>query len=194
MARYAKAQTEANRERIVAEAGRLLRERGLDGVGVAELMAAAGLTHGGFYRHFPSKQDLAVEAVETLGLAVVEQWRETADRARQNGENPAAVIVAGYLTDKHRDAVGAGCAIAAMGSDLARLPGDLRNRVKDSIEGMVNEMASELPPDLESPQERATALFAAMIGALLLSRLGVSGADPAIMTKALVEAFMQSDD
>lgn len=179
MARYSRAQTEANRERIVAEAGHLLRERGLDGVGVADLMRAAGLTHGGFYRHFSSKQELAVEAVESLSKDGLAQWRATADLAREVGKDGVAAIVAAYLADGHRDALGGGCAIAAMGSDLVRLPSDLRERVRASVQGMVDGLASELPGDPATAQARATALFGAMIGSLLLSRLGLAAADPA---------------
>lgn len=186
VARYPRATTEANRERIVVEAARLLRERGLDGVGVADLMGAAGLTHGGFYRHFASKQDLAVEAVELLFHEASEQWRDAADRARAAGRSGVEGILDGYLSDEHRDAVHAGCAIAALGPDLARLPDELRRRVADGVQGMVSVLAAELPGDPDTARDRAAALFGAMIGALVLGRLGVPSAEPARAAAALI--------
>lgn len=185
MTRYSRTQTEANRERIV-EAARLLRERGLDGVGVADLMGAAGLTHGGLYRHFASKQELAVEAVELLSRNVSEQWRAAAAKAWGKGGDGIESILAAYLSDRHRDAMSEGCAIAALGSDLARLPDDVRQRVAVGVEDMVDVLAAELPGDRVDARERATALFGAMVGTLLLARLGVTSADPSRIAEILV--------
>lgn len=188
MARYSRAQTEANRERIVVQAARLLRERGLDGVGVADLMAGAGLTHGGFYRHFSSKQELAVEAVEYLSENIAKQWQTAADAARKDGRDGAEAILANYLTDSHRDAISEGCAIAAIGSDLSRLPNDLRERVAAGIQGMLDVLAAELPGDPTRAREQAAAVFGAMVGSLLLSRLGVELPPPLRMAELLLEA------
>src|SRR2546428_5812587 len=96
--RVTKAQAQANRARIVETASTLFRERGYDGVGVADLMAAAGFTHGGFYKHFRSKADLMAEAAAS-GFS-----QSIANLAGIDG----AVFVKGYLSRKHRDALGHG--------------------------------------------------------------------------------------
>src|SRR5215471_1322422 len=98
-----------NRERIVDTASRLFREKGFDGIGLDAIMRDAGLTHGGFYRHFKSKDDLAAEAV-TLAL------RRGADRRRRftTPRDP----VADYLSGRHRDDRASGCAMAALAADI----------------------------------------------------------------------------
>lgn len=118
--RVTKAQAERNRAHIVATAARLFRERGYDGVGVAELMAAAGFTHGGFYKHFRSKADLMAEA-SASGLS------QTA--ARTEGVD-AAEFVERYVSREHRDGRGDGCTIAALSGDAARQPHGHQNRVR----------------------------------------------------------------
>ena len=114
-------QADRNREKILEVAGRLFRERGYDGIGVADIMKRAGLTHGGFYGHFPSKEDLAAEiTARSVGR---EGWLE-----RLTGKaNPSlGDVVRGYLTRRHRDDTGQGCLFAALGSDAARQPRSVR--------------------------------------------------------------------
>lgn len=177
MARYSRAHTEANRQRIVTEAARLLRERGLDGVGVADLMAAAGLTHGGFYRHFSSKEELAAAAVQYLSAEVAQQWRTMAAEASAKGRSGLEAILQSYLSDGHKEAVGQGCAIAALGAELARLPAELRGRVAAGVEEMIDTLATELPDGTRDARKRAAEMFGALTGALVLSRIGVSSID-----------------
>ena len=105
-------QAAANRERIVEVAGKLFRENGFDGIGVADLMKAAGLTHGGFYGHFKSKDDLAGEACSRAMARASEKW---AALARMPRGDPRAEIVKRYLTESHCDGPGAGCLFAALG-------------------------------------------------------------------------------
>ena len=110
-------QAAQNRERIVEAAAQLFRERGFDGIGVADLMKEAGLTHGGFYGHFSSKEDLIAEASAralTRSLAV---WSKLADRA---SGDPLSAVAGAYLTSRHRDNPGAGCLLAALGPDVSR--------------------------------------------------------------------------
>src|SRR3954470_4631551 len=103
-----------NRERIVETAARLFRERGFEGVGVADLMKEAGLTHGGFYGHFSSKEDLIAEASARVLADSLAGWNRLAERG---GENPLPALADTYLTKEHRDDPGAGCLFAALGPE-----------------------------------------------------------------------------
>src|SRR5689334_21515468 len=109
MGRVSQAQAQENRRTVVRTAGRLFRERGIDGVSVADIMAEAGLTHGGFYKQFESKDALAVEAI---AQAFAEQ-AETV-RTYQGQPDPAAArtaFISGYLSPEHRDDPGPGCPV-----------------------------------------------------------------------------------
>src|SRR5262245_15338757 len=116
--RYSAEHTAGTRRRIVEGAAAALRRRGLAGVGVADLMREAGLTHGGFYSHFPSKDALVAEAVGRAGKQSVKSLQKVIDRA---GRRSAWTdIVATYLSADHRDRPNRGCALASLGPELAR--------------------------------------------------------------------------
>lgn len=142
-------------ERIVEIAARKLREDGLEGIGVAELMKEAGLTVGGFYKHFGSRDELVAEALD-LALS---RWAD---------KPPAdfATLMQTYLSPTHRDAPGAGCAFAALGPDIARGEERLRDVATDHLKRNLDMLTSLLG-------DRANAILAygAMIGALSLARL-----------------------
>src|SRR5437867_12075761 len=106
-----------NRERIVEAAAQLFRERGFEGIGVADLMKEAGLTHGGFYGHFSSKEDLIAEASARALTRSLALWSKLAERG--SGDRLSAIAGA-YLTSTHRDDPGAGCVLAALGPDVSR--------------------------------------------------------------------------
>src|SRR5438105_5991703 len=110
-------QAKLNRERVVDTAARQFRERGFEGVGVADLMKSAGLTHGGFYAQFDSKEHLMVEACERALEKSEHRWRELLERAPKKR---LSVIASSYLSGKHRDNPGGGCVIAALSMDAAR--------------------------------------------------------------------------
>src|SRR4030095_2840074 len=111
--RVSREQAAENRERIVQVAAKLFRERGFDGIGVADLMKAAGLTHGGFYGNFSSKDDLVAEATDRALKELSEYWTGEIEKAP---ESAFATIVDRYLSEGHRDAPGRGCLVAALGS------------------------------------------------------------------------------
>lgn len=159
-----KAQARENRERIVETASVLFRERGYDGVGVAELMAAAGFTHGGFYKHFGSKADLMAEAA---ACSFAQSAAKTAD---------ADIIdfVQHYLSRQHRDAPGSGCTMAALCADAARQPESLKETFAIGIEKQLATLAHEDAALSESAQREARTrrieTLAQVVGAIVLSR------------------------
>jgi len=159
-----KAQAEANRALVVETASRLFRERGFDGVGVADLMAAAGFTHGGFYKHFGSKADLMAEST-ACGIAQTTALSEGVD---------APTFVRHYLSREHRDGRATGCTMAALGGDAARQPEAVRAAFADGVENL---LAALSPPSgasttADAAQARARILDAVAhaLGALVLSR------------------------
>jgi len=159
-----KAQAQANRTHVVETASRLFRERGYDGVGVADLMAAAGFTHGGFYKHFSSKADLIAESA-ACGMA------QTAALAA--GVDPTE-FVRQYLAREHRDDRATGCTMAALGGDAARQPEAVRAAFAAGIEALLAAPSSESTAmdGADSSQSRARHLdiLAHAVGAIVLSR------------------------
>ncbi|KPY89265.1 TetR family transcriptional regulator [Pseudomonas syringae pv. tagetis] len=162
--RVTKAQAQANRAHIVETASVQFRERGFDGVGVADLMAAAGFTHGGFYKHFGSKSDLMAESAACSISQAVEQSKDV-DPAR---------FIEYYLSREHRDNPGTGCTMAALSGDAARQSDDVKATFADGIESMIAALApaNTSPDDAQWKQARANTIdrFAHALGALLLSR------------------------
>ncbi len=121
----------ANHERILDVAGRLFREKGFAGIGVADLMKSAGLTHGGFYGHFGSKNDLAAESCGRTLTRAADRWAAAAQDA---GEDAFATLVKNYLSEERFAAPGSGCVFATLGSDAARQGRSLRRVFADGLE------------------------------------------------------------
>jgi TetR/AcrR family transcriptional repressor of nem operon len=156
-------QVQQNRERILAAAARLFRERGFDGVSVADVMKAAGLTHGGFYGHFDSKETLVKEALAYKKLPGA--------RVRAEAQNAAAYADA-YLSIKHRDDRGSGCPIAGLGSEAARGSADLRATLTKAIQSNFDRFTAASPGAKPAQRRRAAiAAYAAMVGAVVLARI-----------------------
>jgi len=164
--RVTREQAEANRQKILEVAGTLFRERGYDGIGVADIMKRAGLTHGGFYGHFPSKDELAAEiTARVLGR---EGWLE-----RLTGKpNPSArEVVGSYLSPRHRDDPGRGCLIAALGSDVPRQPRPVRRAFTEGLRHRVEVLKQLMPGRSPAAKRRkALATLAGLVGALTLAR------------------------
>lgn len=159
-------QAALNRERVVETASRLFRERGYGGIGVADLMRTAGLTHGGFYGNFNSKEELMAEAVTHAIDSSLAQWDKMLDN--QHG---LETVVAAYLSPTHRDHPGQGCTLAALGPEVARLAPPVRCAVTDGVRRQLDKLAPLMPP--ESPDEQrqaAIVAYASMVGALVLAR------------------------
>lgn len=165
-----KAQAQDNRAHVVQTASALFRERGYDGVSVAELMAAAGFTHGGFYRQFGSKADLMAESAAS-GMAQTAALAAGMDRA---------AFVRSYLSRAHRDTRAAGCTMAALGADAARQPEEVRAVFAAGIERLLQALEKEGPaperagsnaaPEALEPRAHAIDTLAHAVGALVMSR------------------------
>jgi TetR/AcrR family transcriptional repressor of nem operon len=180
--RVSREQAAGNRERILDVAAKLFREKGFDGIGVADLMGAAGLTHGGFYGHFASKEDLVAQAcARALGRSV-EAWARSAE---QGTRSPMAVITASYLSAKHRDHPGSGCLLAALGTDVSRQGSSVRRAVTQGLLRLI-ELLTGIVPGRSPAAKRARALatMASLVGALVLAR--------AVDDKALSEEILQA--
>jgi TetR/AcrR family transcriptional repressor of nem operon len=156
---------EKSHQQIVDVAARKIRESGIDGPGVAEIMKEAGLTHGGFYKHFDSRDQLVAEAVE----AAIEQGRSDLGRAVEGAADPLAAFLDEYLSEKHRDDPGSGCTVVALGADAARADPRVRASYRDQVEKYIDRM-EELLGDGEDGRERAIAAVTSMVGAVLISR------------------------
>ena len=165
--RVSREQAAQNRERIVETASRLFREKGYDGIGVADLMKSAGLTHGGFYGHFASKEDLLAEACGKAMANSVETWRKVLGNAP---DNPRGVIARYYLTQQHRDNPGKGCALASLGPDAARVGEEVRQAMAEGLQAQLRVLADALTGTPAERRREAIATYAALVGGLVLSR------------------------
>ncbi|MPY50543.1 TetR/AcrR family transcriptional regulator [Streptomyces acidicola] len=159
MSRVSQAQAEENRQRVVETASRLFREQGAQ-VSVAELMKAAGLTHGGFYKQFPSKEALFDEATAHAFAALADGTPGSPSAA----DAPSEAVIDAYLSTEHRDDVAGGCPVAALATDIARGQGGPASQHRYS-EG-VTEFAQRLSTD----QDDGLSRLSTMVGALVLAR------------------------
>jgi TetR/AcrR family transcriptional repressor of nem operon len=156
---------EKNHAQIVEIAAQKMRESGTEGPGVAEIMKAAGLTHGGFYKHFDSRDDLVAEAIE----AAVEQSREGFAEVVEGADDPLAAFVDWYLSPAHRDQPGTGCPVVALGADAARADERVRATYTGQVQRYLAQM-EELLGEGEDVRRRAIAAVSEMVGAVLIAR------------------------
>lgn len=154
--KLSKEKSAENRARILAEAGRLFRERGVSGTGVDALAEAAGVTHGSLYSQFGSKEQLAIEA---LTVAFAQSGAKHADKGFE-------AFLDHYLSARHRDAIGAGCAVTALCSEMPRQAPALRARFTEGVRAM----AARVGARKGKGEEAALATLASLVGALVLAR------------------------
>jgi TetR/AcrR family transcriptional regulator, transcriptional repressor for nem operon len=154
--------------RIVEAASRALRARGYAGVGVADVMREAGLTHGGFYAHFPSRDALLVAALEHAGRASAESVLAGQARGRDRGVSPFRTLINSYLHDKLLAECDGGCPVAAVASEMPRQEGALRDASAARVRALIRAIAKVLPAEV--PADRANTVAATMVGALQLGR------------------------
>jgi TetR/AcrR family transcriptional regulator, transcriptional repressor for nem operon len=163
------------RERIVSVAAQEFNKSGVQSTGLAAIMEAAGLTHGGFYKHFSSKDQLVAEALEKALEHINSSMMEDRSLKETVGE---------YLSTRHRDSTEGACPLAALGSELRHVDGETREVASSGLEQIVTTIASHLrtlPP--REAKARAQAILAAMVGGMVLSRV--------VTDKALSESFLR---
>lgn len=168
--RYGKEHKEETHRKVVEAAARRFRKDGIGSTGVVDLMADVGLTHGGFYAHFSSKETLVREALSAASIKSRTHLQRQIDAARAEGRDPLEAIVRTYLTTLHRDRPDRGCSVAALGSEIARHPRKTREAFTEGLSQTLAIIASALPEHVADRQTRAYAVFSTMIGALQLSR------------------------
>ncbi len=169
MKRSATPRKDVSHDRIVEAAARAIRRNGYQGAGVAQIMKDAGLTHGGFYAHFPSREAMLAEAADRAGGDSVAMMERIAARAPA-GEALAAMAES-YLSSQHLAQVEAGCALAALGSEMPRQGPEVRHAHTRRLKEMIDLVARQ-SPDWGTPaaHEQAMAAIATMVGALTLAR------------------------
>lgn len=160
---------EATHERIVEVAARAIRRSGYAGVGVADIMKEAGLTHGGFYAHFASREALLAEAADRAGAESVSLSANIAAAAAP-GQSLQALVRA-YLSQQHVDGVENGCPVAALGSEMHRQSPEVRHAATRRIKEMIDVVARQLP-DWGTPDAHEQAMFmvSLMVGTMVLAR------------------------
>jgi TetR/AcrR family transcriptional repressor of nem operon len=172
--RYSREHKLETHARIVKKASVRLREKGAHGIGVADLMKEAGLTHGGFYAHFDSREALVIEAFTHAMDRSTERWRKLAEQTPP--EKRLAMIVNTYLTPLHRDDPGHGCSIPALGAEIARESPKTRRAFAGRLEQMIDTLAAQLPGvPRKAARKQAMAAIATMMGTLVLARVAGSG-------------------
>jgi TetR/AcrR family transcriptional repressor of nem operon len=157
-----------NRETIVKAAGALFRERGFSGIGVADIMQAADLTHGGFYRHFKSKDDLAAEASRLVMGNSVTSWNRLMD---ETPAKPFDAILNHYLSPRMRDEMSRGCAFASLGADAARQGKPVRKAFAEGLRPLIDILTKLVPGASKATRRRkALAAMSQLVGAMVLAR------------------------
>jgi TetR/AcrR family transcriptional regulator, transcriptional repressor for nem operon len=184
--RYAKNRKAQTRARIVESASLSLRETGIQ-MSIVEIMRAAGLTHGGFYAHFESREALLGEVFETAMDQTLRWWRRL---AAEGVPRPGiAKIVETYLHQDHRDNPARGCAVAAFVSDIRRQGPKSRRVFSLKLDEMTKEVAQQVaPPSSDLARQEAIAVITAMIGTLMLAR----AADCADLSDEILKAGLQA--
>ncbi|MET0413074.1 MAG: TetR/AcrR family transcriptional regulator [Polyangiaceae bacterium] len=160
---------ERTHERIVRSAARALRRDGFAGLGVAEVMQDAGLTHGGFYAHFSSREALLAEALESAAAESAALF----DDAASQGDKAEGLklVLERYLSDEHAQAKETGCTLAALGSETRRQSPELRAVATRRLQKSLAALEGLLPGSAAERRERAQAAMATLVGSLVLSRV-----------------------
>jgi TetR/AcrR family transcriptional repressor of nem operon len=172
--RYSKEHKQETHARIVRKASVRLREKGAHGVGVADLMKEAGLTHGGFYAHFNSREALVIEAFAYAMDRSTARWRKIAEATPP--EQRLSMIVDSYLSPAHRDDPGHGCAVPALSAEIARESAKTRKAFAAKLEQMIDMVADQIPGlPRKAARKQAASALATMMGTLVLARVAGSG-------------------
>ena len=178
-------QAAQNRERIVDVAAQRFRERGFEGIGVADLMREAGLTHGGFYGHFGSKEELMAEACVRALESSKELWRK---RATLHPDDPVGELARLYLTPRHRDNPGTGCAMAALATEASRQGPGVRAAFTEGLRSSLDLLAGLFGgKSAEARRRKAIQTYASWVGAMVLAR----AVDDDVLSREILSAVAQ---
>ncbi|MBX7134876.1 MAG: TetR/AcrR family transcriptional regulator [Fimbriimonadaceae bacterium] len=184
--RVSRAKAAENRERIIEMAAKLFRERGFDGIGVAELMKSAGLTHGGFYGNFASKEELMAHACAHALKGTLNTLQNAVERG---GEDVLSAVASAYLSPAHRDRPGTGCTLAALGAEAARHDSPVRGAFTQGVRSVVDILVRLLPgKSKRAKRERALTIYASMVGAMVLAR----AVDDAELSEEVLQSVLAS--
>ena len=180
--RVSREKTAEHRERIIEAAGALFRARGFDGIGLADIMKAADLTHGGFYGHFASKDDLVAQASRRAMARAAANWGKVVADAP---DKPYAALLKHYLSPRHRDDPGKGCVFAALAADAARCDRSVRRAFAEGLESLIDILTEAIPGRSKAARRRkAVAAMAGFVGALTLAR----AVDAAALSDEILDA------
>ncbi len=179
-------------ERIVETAARAIRRAGFSGVGVADIMKEAGLTHGGFYAHFPSRNALLAEALERAGRDSAARIDKGAATRQARGVSALRALVEGYLSERHLAACETGCPVAALVSEMPRQAPEVREAAAQRVRGLIARVDAALPPG--SARDAAATIAGQLVGALQLARtLGENAEGKALLAAARRSLLAQYD-
>lgn len=181
--RVSKETMERHHQQILATASAMLRERGVQGVSVADIMQAAGLTHGGFYRHFASKEALIAEAASVSFAEILDGLDKSA--ARKGATAALEDYVSGYLSQKHVERPSRGCPIPAFGADVGREGATVQTAFYGGVGRLIEWIGTGLPFPEAERTEKAIELLSLMVGAVVTAR---ACGDQALSKKILAQA------
>jgi AcrR family transcriptional regulator len=159
---------EASHERILEAAARAIRRAGYAGASVAEVMKEAGLTHGGFYAHFDSRDAMVAEAIDHAGAQNTDSISRRMITLQRRGATPFRSLIKAYLSEQHMNSPDGGCVVAALGSEMARQPEIVREASCRRVKNLVQRVQSVLPEQV--PEEEAAVIASTMVGALQMAR------------------------
>lgn len=159
---------EITHDRILEVAARAIRRSGYDGVGVAEVMKEAGLTHGGFYAHFDSREALLAEAVQRAGRDSSAAMAQRIAARQAKGASALRALIESYLSEAHLQSLDVGCPVAALGSEMGRQPALVREASSLGVQGLIQMVQAALPARADTA--RAMVLASTLVGALQLAR------------------------
>lgn len=179
-------------DRIVETAARAIRRAGFHGVGVADIMKEAGLTHGGFYAHFASRDALLCEALERAGQDSAARMAQRAASRPMDGASAFRTLVETYLSDRHLAAAENGCPVAALASEVPRQAPEVQAVAAARLRGLVARVHSALPPG--APADTATVVTGQLVGALQLARTLGDNADGKAWLAATRQALLAQHD
>jgi TetR/AcrR family transcriptional regulator, transcriptional repressor for nem operon len=183
---------ELTHDRIVATAARAIRRGGFDGVGVADIMKEAGLTHGGFYAHFSSRNAMLAEALDRAGQESAARLTQGIAVRKSRGASDLRALVEGYLSERHLDDIEAGCPVAALASEVPRQSPEVREASAHRVHSLLAMVHRALPQD--EPADSIAVVASQLVGALQLARALGDKAEGQALLKATRRSLLAQYD